>query len=117
MEKTKSAHDVPGYIYTFEIRGIDTCGHPGLSTYFLSDTDATKTIKLKVGRAVNLVKRIDQWGKQCGSKEQVLRGFYPANVEQDETSLMKGRVQAGSEKTALCHRLGSHFRPTARFRV
>ncbi|KAF9448341.1 hypothetical protein P691DRAFT_800908 [Macrolepiota fuliginosa MF-IS2] len=88
MEKSKSARDVPGYIYTFEIR----------------DPDAPKTIKLKVGRAVNLVKRIDQWGKQCGSKEQVLRGFYPGNVEEDEGSLMKGRVQAG-EKAAWCHRL------------
>lgn len=71
-----------------------------------SDPDAPKTTKLKVGRAVNLVKRIDQWGKQCGSKEQVLRGFYPGNVEEDESSLMKGRVQAG-EKAAWCHRLGS----------
>ncbi|KXN82512.1 hypothetical protein AN958_02363 [Leucoagaricus sp. SymC.cos] len=89
MEKTKSVRDVPGYIYTFEIR----------------DPDVTKTIKLKVGRAVNLVKRIDQWGKQCGSKEQVLRGFYPGNVEEVESSLMKGRVQAGPEKAAWCHRL------------
>ncbi|KAJ3572500.1 hypothetical protein NP233_g3053 [Leucocoprinus birnbaumii] len=88
MEKPKSARDVPGYIYTFEIR----------------DPDSPKTIKLKVGRAVNLVKRIDQWGKQCGSKEQVLRGFYPGYVEEDEGSLMKGRVQAG-EKAAWCHRL------------
>ena len=69
------------------------------------------TIKLKVGRAVNLVKRIDQWGKQCGSKEQVLRGFYPGVVEPDReagegsTSLLKGRVVAG-EKGPWCHRLG-----------
>ncbi|KAF9053206.1 hypothetical protein BJ165DRAFT_1413440 [Panaeolus papilionaceus] len=91
MEKSRSQSDVPGYIYTFEIR----------------DPDST-TIKLKVGRAVNLVKRIDQWGKQCGSKEQVLRGFYPGSVEPDEDghegSLMKGRVRAG-EKGAWCHRL------------
>lgn len=69
------------------------------------DPKAPKTIKLKVGRAVNLVKRIDQWGKQCGSKEQVLRGFFPGNVEEDGSSLMKGRVQAG-EKAPWCHRLG-----------
>lgn len=61
-------------------------------------------VQLKVGRAVNLVKRIDQWGKQCGSKEQVLRGWWPGTVEDDQTSLMKGRVVAG-EKGAWCHRL------------
>lgn len=54
---------------------------------------------------MNLVKRIDQWGKQCGSKEQVLRGFYPGSVEPDEASLMKGRVMAG-EKGPWCHKLG-----------
>ncbi|KAF5381094.1 hypothetical protein D9615_003863 [Tricholomella constricta] len=92
MEKARSQSDVPGYIYTFEIR----------------DPDATDTIKLKVGRAVNLVKRIDQWGKQCGSKEQVLRGWYPGTVEPEDnsgaSSLMKGRVKAGG-KGAWCHRM------------
>lgn len=92
MEKSRSPSDVEGYIYTFEIR----------------EPSQDKTIKLKVGRAVNLVKRIDQWGKQCGSKEQILRGFYPGVVEPDEDggegSLMKGRVRAG-EKAAWCHRL------------
>ncbi|KAF8078060.1 hypothetical protein FPV67DRAFT_1463957 [Lyophyllum atratum] len=92
MEKARSQSDVPGYIYTFEIR----------------DTGVTDTIKLKVGRAVNLIKRIDQWGKQCGSKEQVLRGWYPGTVEPDdnpsEGSLMKGRVKAGG-KGPWCHRM------------
>ncbi|KAF8894506.1 hypothetical protein BD779DRAFT_1501481 [Infundibulicybe gibba] len=91
MEKAHSQSDVPGYIYTFEIR----------------DPRAVKTIKLKVGRAVNLVKRIDQWGKQCGSKEQVLRGWYPGTVEpgdDGDPSLMRGRVKAG-EKGNWCHRL------------
>lgn len=71
------------------------------------DPHATDTVKLKVGRAVNLVKRIDQWGKQCGSKEQVLRGWHPGTVEADGDggSLMKGRVKAG-EKGAWCHKLG-----------
>jgi len=66
-------------------------------------------VKLKVGRAVNLTKRMDQWSKQCGSKEQVLRGFYPGGVDAadlSETSLLKGRIQAG-EKGPACHRLGS----------
>lgn len=66
-----------------------------------------------MGRAVNLTKRIDQWAKQCKSKEQVLRGWYPGVVVPDDGSgpiadgavtLMKGRVQAG-EKGECCHRL------------
>ena len=62
-------------------------------------------LKLKVGRAVNLVGRIDQWGKQCGSEEQVLRGWWPdqegAAVKE---SLLKGVVKAG-EKGPYSHRL------------
>jgi hypothetical protein len=55
------------------------------------------------------VKRIDQWDKQCGSKEPVLRGWWPGTVEADDSnkgdpSLMKGRVKAG-EKGLWCHRL------------
>lgn len=92
MEKPRSQADVPGYIYTFEIR----------------DPKTPSKVHLKVGRAVNLVKRIDQWGKQCGSKEQVLRGWWPGTVEDDDgggaNSLMKGRVKAG-DKGPLCHRL------------
>jgi hypothetical protein len=62
-------------------------------------------VKLKVGRAVNLVKRIDQWGKQCGSKEQVLRGWWPDEEDSaSKGSLVKGVVKAG-EKGSYCHRL------------
>ncbi|KDQ31728.1 hypothetical protein PLEOSDRAFT_1110929 [Pleurotus ostreatus PC15] len=93
MEKAKTSSDVPGYIYTFEILDLDA-----------------PTVKLKVGRAVNLVKRIDEWSKQCSSKEQVLRGWYPGVVESEDgdddggISLLKGKVRAGT-KCPLCHRL------------
>lgn len=75
----------------------------------MPDPRSPNKVELKVGRAVNLVKRIDQWGKQCGSKEQVLRGWWPGTVEHDEGgtnsgSLMKGRVMAGA-KGPCCHRL------------
>jgi len=63
---------------------------------------------IKVGRAVKLVKRLDQWSKQCTSKEVILRGWWPGTVEHDEdkgsTSLLKGKVKAG-EPGPLCHRL------------
>uniref|UniRef100_A0A0W0F0Q2 Bacteriophage T5 Orf172 DNA-binding domain-containing protein n=1 Tax=Moniliophthora roreri TaxID=221103 RepID=A0A0W0F0Q2_MONRR len=85
MEKARSSSDVEGYIYTFEIR----------------DPNSPRTIKLKVGRTTNVVKRLNQWGKQCGSKEQVLRGWYPGTVDPDDDddddlagqSLMKGRAK------------------------
>ncbi|RDB21253.1 hypothetical protein Hypma_011496 [Hypsizygus marmoreus] len=106
MEKSRSQSDIAGYIYTFEIRGM--CNVPrshlcSIALFPTTDSEALDTIKLKVGRAVNLVKRIDQWGKQCGSKEQVLRGWYPGTVEPDG-SLMKGRIKAG-DKGPWCHRM------------
>lgn len=74
--------------------------------YITIDPGDSSVVHLKVGRAVNLVKRIDEWGKQCGSKEQVLRGWWPGTVENDdsESSLMKGRVKPG-DRGACCHRL------------
>ncbi|EIN08043.1 hypothetical protein PUNSTDRAFT_88830 [Punctularia strigosozonata HHB-11173 SS5] len=88
MEKARSLSDQAGYIYTFEIRDKKTPSH----------------IHLKVGRAVNLTKRIDEWGKQCKSKEPILRGWWPGSVEEDNSSLLKGRVKAG-DKGPCCHRL------------
>ncbi|TFK29827.1 hypothetical protein FA15DRAFT_684151 [Coprinopsis marcescibilis] len=90
MERSRSRSDVDGYIYTFEIR----------------EKKHGPIIKLKVGRAVNLVKRIDEWAKQCGSKEQILRGYYPPQDDQSggQPSLMKGRVKPGA-KAPCCHRL------------
>jgi dUTPase len=82
-------------------------------TYFFSCLDllTTDQIHLKVGRAINLVKRLDQWDKQCGSKEkeQVVRGWWPGTVDSDHAgnggdSLMKVRINAG-EKGSSCHRL------------
>ncbi|KAJ7581356.1 hypothetical protein C8J56DRAFT_1015968 [Mycena floridula] len=93
MEKLRSKGDEEGWIYCFEIKE-DT-----------SSKSSTKSapLLLKVGRTVNLVKRLHQWGKQCGSKEQVLRGWFPAE-EGEDSSLLKGRVQAEG-KGVWCHRL------------
>ncbi|KAK0220646.1 hypothetical protein IW262DRAFT_1272953, partial [Armillaria fumosa] len=93
MEKARSQSNIEGYIYTFEIR----------------DPNNNKTIQLKVRHAVNVVKRLNEWGKQCGSKGQVLRGFYPGFVRdsRDETSLMTGCVilPEGGNEGMWCHRL------------
>jgi T5orf172 domain len=110
MQKARAASDVEGYIYTFEILGMG----PILSTklphpaYLIESTARTdpadkKTIHLKVGRATNLNRRMDQWGKQCGSKEQILRGFWPGGMDKAGVP-MKGLVQAGP-KGPWCHRV------------
>jgi hypothetical protein len=68
-------------------------------------------IHLKIGRAVNLTKRLDQWAKQCGTKERehIIRGWWPGTVDHSGDaavggSHLKGKVVAG-EKGAYCHRL------------
>lgn len=77
---------------------------PTLMPHNHADPDETEVIHLKVGRANNLNRRMDQWGKQCGSKEQIVRGWWPGGIVHDEASLMKGTIKAG-EKGAWCHRL------------
>jgi Meiotically up-regulated gene 113 len=76
--------------------------------YEIRDDRAPTEIKIKVGRAVQLVKRLDQWSRQCTSKEVILRGWWPGTVEDDDgtngTSLLRGRIIAG-EKGPYCHRL------------
>ncbi|KAI6036927.1 hypothetical protein PISMIDRAFT_685748 [Pisolithus microcarpus 441] len=93
MARAPSRSDRPGYIYTFEIR----------------DPSTAHLIRLKVGRTVNLKKRLDQWDKQCGSREQVLRGWWPGTVEPDADngtngSLLRAQLKAG-DPGPLCHRL------------
>ncbi|KAG2364963.1 hypothetical protein BDR07DRAFT_1354361 [Suillus spraguei] len=94
MEKAASTSDVPGYIYTYEIR----------------DPKRPGVIQLKVGRAVNLTKRLDQWGKQCGSKVPIVRGWWPGTVEDESDddgtngSLLTGNIRAG-QPGPLCHRV------------
>lgn len=78
MMAKRTAADEEGYIYTFEIRDPKNKGQ----------------IQLKVGRTKNLTKRIHEWSKQCGSKEQILRGWWPG-VPDEERELLKGTVVAG----------------------
>ena len=110
MQKARAAGDVEGYIYTFEILGMG----PILSTklplpaYLIESTARTdpadkKTIHLKVGRATNLNRRMDQWGKQCGPKEQILRGFWSGGMDKAGVP-MEGLVQA-EPKGPWCHRV------------
>lgn len=110
MTKAPSAADSPGFIYTFEIKG-ELKRVPGGKKSDRAPTDESDpdNIHLKVGRAVNLTKRLDQWDKQCGTKqrEHIVRGWWPGTVDSSGgvvTSLLKGKVVAG-DAGAYCHRL------------
>ncbi|CAE6459753.1 unnamed protein product [Rhizoctonia solani] len=95
MEKPASTSDKDGYIYAYEIRNPKT----------------PSEVHIKVGRAINLVKRLDEWSKQCVSREVIIRGWWPGTIEdnnQDDSSnsvsLLKGKINPG-EKGKYCHRL------------
>lgn len=51
MEKVHPQSNVEGSIYTFEI----------------GDPDDNKTIQLEIWHVANVVKRLNEWGKLCGS--------------------------------------------------
>ncbi|KAG9318193.1 hypothetical protein JVU11DRAFT_272 [Chiua virens] len=91
MTRKLSVSDGPGYIYVFEIR----------------DPERPDVIQLKVGRTVKLNKRLDEWGKQCGSKDQILRGWWPGTIEDGngtDVILLKGNIKPG-DFGPFCHRL------------
>ncbi|KAF9501162.1 hypothetical protein BDN71DRAFT_1439440 [Pleurotus eryngii] len=90
MAKLPSPADSPGHIYVFEIRDR-----------------SSDRLRLKVGRAINVVQRIDQWDRQCRTHEHVLRGWYPESDNQSKSkspSHLKGLVKVG-DPAAWCHRL------------
>ena len=72
-----------------------------------ADPKRSDVIQLKVGRSVNLIKRLDQWGKQCSSGIQIPRGWWPDTVEDDDGtggSLLLGNIKPG-EPGPFCHRV------------
>lgn len=90
MEKLPSPSDSPGHIYVFEIRDR-----------------SSDRLRLKVGRATNVVKRIDEWDRQCRTHEHVIRGWYPEPENKSKSkspSHLKGLVKVG-DPAAWCHRL------------
>ncbi|CCM01715.1 uncharacterized protein FIBRA_03780 [Fibroporia radiculosa] len=88
MQKPLSVADEPGYIYALEYRV------PG-------DRDR---VHYKVGRSYSLNQRTNQWDRQCGSKQQYLRGWWPGSIQDGEKTIMKGCVDPG-EPGPYCHRL------------
>ncbi|KAG5221259.1 hypothetical protein IMY05_C4449000500 [Salix suchowensis] len=66
-----------------------------------------------VGRAINVVQRIDQWDRQCRTHEHVLRGWYPESDNQSKSkspSHLKGLVKVGDpQRGAIASLPGLHI--------
>ncbi|EPQ29413.1 uncharacterized protein PFL1_03168 [Pseudozyma flocculosa PF-1] len=87
MAEPSSAADLEerGYLYIYELRDR-------------SDADR---VCLKVGRAVNVFRRINQWRSQCQSKDPVLRAFFPSSQGQ---GLLSGADAPDSPGILLSHK-------------
>lgn len=67
------------------------------------ELDEPQDFAIKVGRSVRMNKRLDEWERQCKSRELVLRGWWPAAVSDDgaygsvngAVSMLKGTVKPG----------------------
>jgi hypothetical protein len=95
---TKSMEDEDGYIYAFEIRS--KLSHTRAKTVELESTPGPSEldlISIKVGRSVNVIKRLDEWDKQCRSKDQVFRGYWPSarSIDEDAADFTNGRLAPG----------------------
>ncbi|KAH6603210.1 hypothetical protein Trco_007985 [Trichoderma cornu-damae] len=98
VSKGFSDADEPGYIYMFWLtpesasdpapvdaardllapppRGGSRRPSDVVSTFAGTDGQKPKTMLLKIGRAANVQRRMNQWSRQCGHSIQLLR-FYP----------------------------------------
>ena len=65
MEKSPSNSDSAGYIYVYSLK---------------DDNQKSNIAQYKVGRTVNVNRRIDNWIKQCDTSNQFfLRGYFPSS--------------------------------------
>ncbi|KAG8742379.1 hypothetical protein FRC10_001601 [Ceratobasidium sp. 414] len=111
MAKPARTKDVPGYIYAFEI----ISGSVRLS-YTASEARTRHTdpatpnkVSIKVGFSTNMIKRLDQWEKQCPSEPMVLRGSWPSCTPGDDeggnqyvngaVSTLRGTIKPGKAVT------------------
>ena len=72
-----------------------------------ADPKRPDVIQLKVGCAADLIKRLDQCDKQCGSKIQIPCGWWPGTVEDDNGTggnLLQGNIKVGNPGP-LSHRV------------
>ncbi|CAE6498252.1 unnamed protein product [Rhizoctonia solani] len=92
MEKYVSDSDEAGYIYAYEIR----------------DPKPPNEFHIKIGRLGDPIRRLDEWDRQCGSKETAVRGWWPGVIQDGNTANSSGllsRMIDPGEKGKYCHRL------------
>lgn len=108
MEKPYSDSEELGYVYAFEIHGafslvLVACRH--LLTVQPTDKNDPSFVHIKVGRTVRLTRRLEQWSRQCSSKPQILRGFWPPSSQNATGSMLDlARLDVGLPGPS-CHRL------------
>lgn len=74
-----------GYLYIYELRDRSSATH----------------LCLKVGRTVNVFRRLGQWRSQCQSKDPLLRAFHPS---QDGQGLISGADSVDAPGVRFSHR-------------
>jgi hypothetical protein len=112
MQKAPGPSDKAGFIYTFQILGTASGVRPPYYRWRRrADVSTPGVVQLKVGRTNNLPRRMGQWSRQCGSHEQVLRGFWPGTVApapgaadpgaDADVCIAQGRLRAGAPGPAV----------------
>ncbi|KAL8840555.1 MAG: hypothetical protein Q9170_001308 [Blastenia crenularia] len=129
LAKTVSEHDDEGYIYMFWLttaEGADasalftpspmpsprsrraSAGSSGISVPPLSKLDGSNpsTILLKIGRASNVQRRMNEWTRQCGYNLSLIR-FYPyvTSTPQGSPSSQASSSRASPRKVPHAHKV------------
>ncbi|KAI4723930.1 DUF1766-domain-containing protein [Aureobasidium sp. EXF-10728] len=125
LSKPISPHDEAGYIYIFWLtetsstpsndtaasllsppkpsaRGQQRRPSDVMSAYTAS-RGATRTIKLKIGRANNVHRRMNEWNRQCGYNLSLVR-FYPY-VSSSSPSPSPSRATLANNSTQQVHKV------------
>lgn len=117
LSKPISPHDEAGYIYIFWLTETDNAPSHDTAASLLSSskrapsdvinaysastktrTTTTRTIKLKIGRANNVHRRMNEWNRQCGYNLSLVR-FYPY------ASSASARPVPGSKNASAVHKV------------
>ncbi|KAL5533388.1 hypothetical protein ACEPAF_5164 [Sanghuangporus sanghuang] len=91
MMKPPGDGDMPGFVYTFQIR----------------NEDMPFILRIKIGRTVDVQARLNTWKRECGKTNLKLIGWYPGNIEDENLGAnlsRKNRFEPG-ERGKYCHRL------------
>ena len=119
LAKPTSAQDEEGYIYMFWLttanhtRSIST---PCPTHLITSSSTATppssprggntspRTVLLKIGRAANVQRRMNQWTRQCGYELEIIR-FYPYQPSRSPQASLPSANASMSTKVAFSHKV------------